>query len=370
MGIYKRGGVWWYKFEWNGQRIRKTTNTANRNVALQIEAAARTSLAKREVGVLDNSATPTLTKFGSKFFGYLSAHVAGRTLGFYKDAWKRLVGYKPLAGSKLHLIDVQMIDDFAQQQVKDVMPATVNHSLRTLRRALKLAEEWGLITKCPKVKMVEGERQREFILSDDVLSQFLALASDDMKLLLPFLVDTGCRISEACDLTWDRVSFMPKQGAERGYIYINKGKSKYAKRYIPLTERARRVLLAQKEISRSQFVWVGEDRHRKASRHWAAEQFRNIRIKLGLPWDCVLHSTRHTFCTRLGEAGADAFTIQKLAGHSSIVISQRYVHPTPRSLESAIDRLESISKPKKKAATGVGTAHKIRVQSERKGLVN
>ena len=75
-----------------------------------------------------------------------------------------------------------------------------------------------------------------------------------------------------------------------------------------------------------------------------SEQFREIRDVFNLPWDAVLHSTRHTFCTRLGESGADAFTIQKLAGHSSIVISQRYVHPTPARLERAIDMLEASTK--------------------------
>jgi len=47
-------------------------------------------------------------------------------------------------------------------------------------------------------------------------------------------------------------------------------------------------------------------------RHYPSQQFRVIRDAIGLPSDCVLHSTRHTFCTRLGNAGADAFTIQKL----------------------------------------------------------
>jgi hypothetical protein len=35
----------------------------------------------------------------------------------------------------------------------------------------------------------------------------------------------------------------------------------------------------------------------------------------------------HTMLTRLGETGTDAFTIMKLAGHSSVTVSQRYVHP-------------------------------------------
>jgi integrase len=50
----------------------------------------------------------------------------------------------------------------------------------------------------------------------------------------------------------------------------------------------------------------------------------------------VLHSLRHTMLTRLGESGVDAFTIMRIAGHSSIVLSQRYVHPTPEAMDRAL----------------------------------
>jgi integrase len=52
-------------------------------------------------------------------------------------------------------------------------------------------------------------------------------------------------------------------------------------------------------------------------------------------------SFRHTFGTRLGETGADAFTIMKLMGHSTVTVSQRYVHPSPQAMESAFSRLEA-----------------------------
>jgi site-specific recombinase XerD len=55
----------------------------------------------------------------------------------------------------------------------------------------------------------------------------------------------------------------------------------------------------------------------------------------------VIHSLRHTFGTRLGESGADAFMIMKLMGHSSVTVSQKYVHPTPENLERAMKRLEA-----------------------------
>jgi len=47
--------------------------------------------------------------------------------------------------------------------------------------------------------------------------------------------------------------------------------------------------------------------------------------------------------TRLGEAGADTFTIKRIAGHSSITVSERYVHRTPEGLERAFERLETFN---------------------------
>jgi integrase len=52
----------------------------------------------------------------------------------------------------------------------------------------------------------------------------------------------------------------------------------------------------------------------------------------------MIHSLRHTFLTRFGEAGADAFTIKEVAGHSSVTISERYIYPTPEGPERAFER--------------------------------
>jgi integrase len=55
--------------------------------------------------------------------------------------------------------------------------------------------------------------------------------------------------------------------------------------------------------------------------------------------DFVLHSLRHTMLTRLGESGVDAFTM-RIAGHSSTLDSQRYIHPTPEAVERAFEQLQ------------------------------
>ena len=70
---------------------------------------------------------------------------------------------------------------------------------------------------------------------------------------------------------------------------------------------------------------------------------REQREALKMTGEFVLHSLRHTYGTRLGEAGADAFTIMRLRGHSSVTVSQRYVHPTHEALEKALERLETLN---------------------------
>src|ERR1035437_4281394 len=69
-------------------------------------------------------------------------------------------------------------------------------------------------------------------------------------------------------------------------------------------------------------------------------QHAKVRELLKLPEDFVVHSLRHTMLTRLGLPGADAFTIMRIAGHSGITISQRYVQPSPEPVEGAFEKLE------------------------------
>ena len=50
--------------------------------------------------------------------------------------------------------------------------------------------------------------------------------------------------------------------------------------------------------------------------------------------------------TRLGEAGGDAFTIMRIAGHCRVSVSQRYVLPTPEDIERTFERLEKLNAAK------------------------
>jgi integrase len=351
LSLYKRGGIWWSRIVRNGERIDRSTKQKTKVGAQSVES--RWLIAIDDTGELSTvkkvrqERPLMLMQFEDRFFAYLKNNVPSpRTVEFYKQAYRPLCFYgMGLHDVYLSQISPALIEGWTQERRKMVSATRVNASLRTLRRALRIAEEWKLIRRAPKIKLLPGERQREFVIKEALLTKMLAHddCTDLLRVLLPFLIDTGLRIGETLALTWTHIGLEPKQGASLGWVYVEKGKTKYAKRYVPLTVRARDILEKLKKESKSAFVFPAAGGG-QLSRHWASEQFRSLRDAMELPDDCVTHSTRHTFCTRLGESGCDAFTIMRLAGHSSIVISQKYVHPTPALLENAIGKLTELNK--------------------------
>jgi len=56
--------------------------------------------------------------------------------------------------------------------------------------------------------------------------------------------------------------------------------------------------------------------------------------------DFHFHGLRHTFATRLIQAGVDLYKVQRLLGHKSLMMTQRYAHHSPDSLRDAVDILD------------------------------
>src|SRR5580692_433449 len=57
------------------------------------------------------------------------------------------------------------------------------------------------------------------------------------------------------------------------------------------------------------------------------------------PLPIEVYSIRHTFLTRIGESGCEGWTLARIAGHSNIGISQRYVHPSEDAVLNSLSRL-------------------------------
>ncbi len=57
--------------------------------------------------------------------------------------------------------------------------------------------------------------------------------------------------------------------------------------------------------------------------------------------DFRFHDLRHTFATRLAQAGVDLYKISKLLGHKDIKMTQRYSHHCPESLRDGVEIIDT-----------------------------
>lgn len=348
MSIFKRGKIYWYHFLFNGEHVQKSTKQGNPRTARQIEAAHRTALAKGEVGITERKVAPLFSVFAQRFIAHVETRHENKpqTVVFYASKLSRLLEFAPIASARIDRIDEGTIEEYVVARRATVGPATVNRELATLRRMLRLAHEWKEIQRVPHIRLLSGERVRDFVLSHKQEEIYLAACRQPLQDIAVLMLETGLRIGETINLEWTDIVLKPVNGARFGFLRVREGKSKNARRIIPLTDRASAMLTSRRESSTSRFVFANREGNpyvgtslNHLHRDVCAPKVEGKRRPI-FPADFVLHSLRHTMLTRLGESGVDAFTIMRIAGHSSIVVSQRYIHPTPEAVERAFERLQ------------------------------
>jgi integrase len=343
MSIYKRGGVYWYKFMWHGRLVRESTKQGNDKVARQMESAHRTSLAKGEVGIREKKAAPKLGSFlTDRILPWAEATFAASTpknAKWYRNECRALKEFKPLANAPLDGITTELTSEFVAQRIKQGRQvATVNSSLRVLRRVLNLAVDWGVIAVAPKLKVLSGERRRERVVTAEEEVRYLAVAAEPLASIASVLADTGMRPEECFRLCWEYVTWL---NGRNGALLVTRGKTASARRVLPMTPRVRAILETRWLAAgkpEDGWVWPARTRSGHVEPNSIYGQHLNaIRDSRVRPF--VLYSLRHTFLTRLGESGCDSWTLARIAGHSSVAISARYVHPSDNRVLEAISRL-------------------------------
>jgi integrase len=343
VSTYKRGGVYWYKFMWQGRMVRESTKQGNDKVARQMEAAHRTSLAKGEVGIREKKQAPTLGDFAEKqFLPWAESTFAAKpkTWTYYRNGVRRLKGYKPLASSALddNRIGEKVSGYIAHRQAKNLQVSSINRELQALRRLLNLAVEWGVVERAPKIKMLPGERHREFVLQQPEEVKYLAACREPLVSLATVLVDTGMRPEECYRLQWEYVSW---DNGRHGSMFITHGKTAAARRTLPMTARVRKLLEERWEVAGKPlegWVWSAPTKSGHVEPCSLKKQHKKA-LKLSKVRQFVLYSLRHTFLTRLGDSGCNVWTLARIAGHSSIAMSTRYVHSSENSVLDAMERL-------------------------------
>jgi integrase len=339
MAIFKRGRVYWYHFVFNGDHIQQSTKQGNPRVARQMEAAHKTALAKGEVGFRERKALSLSDFLKSEFLPFVESkfkNAKPRTFRYYS------YGAKTLQESDFASLDLREVTDqhggqYAAKRA-NLSPSTVNCGLRTLRRALSLAVQWGKLDRMPKITLAKGERQRERVLTDKEVKAYLDACPQPWKDAATVMLFTGMRPGEVFCLRWENMLL----NGSGGLLQITDGKSRAAKRMLPLVPTVFDALKARHMKQGSPvdgWLFPADTRSNHLESDGLAKAqhalaLKNSRVKPFEPY-CL----RHTALTNLGEAGCDAFTLARIAGHSSITITQRYVHPHADAIERAFAKL-------------------------------
>lgn len=210
---------------------------------------------------------------------------------------------------------------------KHYEPASINRRLSTLSRVFTFAEQRDLIASrphFPRQAKVQG-RLRWLTLDEEhrMIWQLDRGGFQEQANALIVLADTGLRPSELWNL----------DAGDIGVAGIRVVKSKTDRpRLVPMTERVRVMM---------------EGRTGKVfpySNNWFAKAWHLGRMNLGLLQDSefVPYCLRHTFASRLIQAGVPVDTVSRLLGHSNIQQTMQYAHLSDGNLASAINVLEKL----------------------------
>lgn len=361
--IYRRGKIWWFNFVYNGRHIQKSTRQRNAQVARDAEAAERMRLVKGELGVDRKSiqARPTLEEFKTTFMEWVRAEKTNeRTQVFYETCYKRLCEFRELAKAKLDDIDEPMIERF-KLAMKMTSKTTVNRYLATLRKALRYAwRKQKLIDKTPLIELYSredgAERQCEFVFNASEYRAWLAAAREPLRSASVLAHDGGICRGELLALQRDCVALKdsPDVNGFWGTISIRRGlKRKARRREIPISADMAGVLLNLLSQSKCEYVFTSLHDHAvPLSVNTLADQHRTIMKPLNFHPDAGLHAMRHTFLTEAGRHTQNVRALQKLAGHSKIETTMRYVHPDDADV---LEIASAVQRARAQKAFGVTT---------------
>jgi integrase len=190
-----------------------------------------------------------------------------------------------------------------------------------------LAYTWGKLEKPCKVTLAKGEVQRDRVLTDGEATKYLAKCPQPWRDCATIILDEGLRPGEVFALRWPHL-LLNDDGT--GLIQIVSGKSKAARRVLPMTPRVHALLLARHAAAgkpENGWVFPAAATEEHITDGATKSQHRRALDDSGVQ-DFVPYVLRHTALTRLGEkAGGNVFALASIAGHSSITVTQRYIHP-------------------------------------------
>ncbi|MDQ3347891.1 MAG: site-specific integrase [Acidobacteriota bacterium] len=285
----------------------------------------------------------TVTRILAAFPDALLNHPLAELTGFHLEQWR------------------------TSRRKADLKDTTVNRDLDALRAVLSKSVEWGLLAEHPmrrvrraKVDTIgrlrylspaEEQRLRAALEGRDDSrragrGRFNAWRAERGYKTLPdygtypdhitpitlLALNTGLRRGELLGLTWGDVDLLQARLTVRG-ASAKTGLT----RHVPLNTEAVSVLRTWKptDAADSAPVFPGPDGGAMFSLKTAWQKVAKAAKLDGF----TFHDLRHTFASKLVQAGVDLNTVRELLGHADIKMTLRYSHLAPEHRAAAVAKL-------------------------------
>ena len=283
------------------------------------------------------------------------------TFGHFAQMWYDIYKKPYLRESSLNMIKFVLnqhilpfiggyrLRDISPIQIQAIMASVADKSnslqskiLVLLRNIFRAALDNGLVAKSPVSTMLKpsGKRTQEKVALTPEECRLLLerVKNHRAKTFLLIALHTGMRRGEILGLQWNDIDFSKKMIQVKHNAVLSETtttvsenlKTAAGSRTIPLTEELESWLIQRKKTSHSQYV-IAMQNHKPLTKSSYKSMWKLIERELPNT-HVTAHILRHTYITRLFEAGLDIKEVQYLAGHSTVDMTLRvYTHYDRRS---------------------------------------
>jgi len=361
--VYKRGSVWWFKLQFEGKLYRRSTKHTNKLKADNAAAAFRTALANRNFGIVERKPIPSFNDAMKSFLDWSAEehkeHIS--TFRRYKTSSKALLAYLKFKGKPVDQITAPTIEEYKAHRAaqkgkrtkRPIKPATINRELACLKavyfHVLKDRHNFG--NPVSEVAFLPENNEQDRVLTFEEQRAYLAAASDTLKDVAMLILETGMRPEEVYRATVNNAH------PDEGYLFNPYGKTKAARRRVPLNSIAVDIVKRRMEAAKGAFLFPHKsDKDRPMIK---ANNAHTRALKVSKVKAFRIYDLRHTWATRAAESReVDMTTLAALLGHSKLNIVMRYTHPQEKHQADAVNRLEKANAAREiaEAEKRLGTA--------------
>jgi integrase len=308
------------------------------------------------------STSPTLAEFQSIFLEHSEAKNEYSTVKakrqILRDHLIPAFGFR-----RLDEITFARIEDFknglviADEDDEDdevLSPKTANNILSVLRRLFVIAYKRGVLAAIPEIEWFPTTPGSFDFLSFGESEDLIEAADPEWRCMIMVGIKCGLRQGELLGLKWEDVDLkngriIVRRSIVRGRI---KGTKSRRIREVPLGEDVAREFARHRHL-RGPWVFSDADGNHMTNGEckwplYAACSGARLR-RIG--W----HVLRHTFCSQLAMQGAQPGAIQRLAGHATLRMTERYMHLSPDVVRDAVKLLDRGAHPVPKRTRNAGT---------------